>query len=155
MMIHKTPSSRSGYIYIVFELPSCLWADQIAVTGDFNNWEQGSLPMRQGRDGVWRACLELPAGKVYEFRYLVDGRWQTDHQADGTSDNIYGSHNSLLDLTMAAQLTVEHRLNTQVPESYSHTVAHFAPGEDGPSVPQITAHRRGERIHIRARAVAA
>jgi 1,4-alpha-glucan branching enzyme len=86
-MIHKTPSNRPGYFYIVFELPSCIWADQIAVTGDFNQWDRSALPMKQGRDGVWRACLELAAGKVYAFRYVVDGRWQTDHHADGTVDN--------------------------------------------------------------------
>jgi len=154
-MIHKTPSNRSGYVYVVFELPSCLWADQIAVTGDFNHWDHSALPMRQGRDGVWRAFLELPAGKVYEFRYVVDGRWQTDHQADGTSDNGYGSHNSLLDLTMTVPFTVEHRLNAQVPESYAPAAPRFTPGEEEHRAVAAPVHRHKERVHIRSRAAAA
>ena len=154
-MIHKTPSKCTGYVYIVFELPSCLWADQISVTGDFNNWDRNNLPMKQGRDGVWRACMELPAGKVYAFRYLVDGRWQTDHQADGTSDNGYGSHNSLIDLTMSMPFTVEHRLSGQVPESYAHALLRFAPGEESQQAEPPPVHRRTERVHIRARAAAA
>ncbi len=152
-MIHKTPSNRPGYFYIVFELPSCIWADQIAVTGDFNHWDRSALPMKQGRDGVWRACLELAAGKVYAFRYVVDGRWQTDHHADGTVDNGMGSHNSLLDLTIAPPYAIEHRLNAQVPESYAHASAsRFMPGEDDLHV--APTHRHAERVHIRTRAAA-
>ncbi len=154
-MIHKTPSSRTGYVYIVFELPSCLWADQISVTGDFNNWDRNNLPMKQGRDGVWRACAELAAGKVYAFRYLVDGRWQTDHQADGTSDNGYGSHNSLIDLTMSMPFTVEHRVGAQVPESYAHTSFRLARGEESQHAAPSAVHRHIERVHIRPRAAAA
>ena len=154
-MIHKTPSNRAGHMYIVFELPSCLWADHISVTGDFNNWEQGLLPMRQGRDGVWRACMELPVGKTYEFRYVVDGRWQTDHQADGTSDNGFGSHNSVIDLTAAPQYGVEHRLNAQVPESYAHAATRLAVREENQPGAQNPSHRHTERVHVRARAAAA
>lgn len=153
-MIHKTPSSRGGNVYIVFELPSCVWADQISVTGDFNQWDRQALPMKQGRDGVWRACLELPAGKIYEFRYLIDGRWQTDHHADGTTDNSYGSHNSLLDLTSTNQYTVEHRLNAQVPESYTQPSPHFVAGDDSCRVANSVGGRP-ERIRIRPRATAA
>ena len=153
-MIHKTPSNRVGYVYIVFELPSCVWADQISVTGDFNQWDAQALPMKQGRDGVWRACLELAAGRIYEFRYVIDGRWQTDHHADGTIDNGYGAFNSLLDLTSTEQYTVEHRLNAQVPESYAHAAPRLVTGMDGHQiVHSIT--RRPERIRIRPRAAAA
>lgn len=154
-MIHKTPSTRTGYVYIVFELPSCLWADQISVTGDFNSWERNALPMKQGRDGVWRACMELPAGKMYEFRYVVDGRWQTDHQADGTSENSYGSHNSIIDLRASTAFAVEHRLNAQVPESYAHESAHLMPGETSQHIAPPSGHRHLQRVHVRQRAAAA
>ena len=153
-MIHKTPSSRVGYVYIVFELPSCVWADQISVTGDFNQWDQRNLPMKQGRDGVWRACAELAAGKVYEFRYVIDGRWQTDYHADGTTENGFGAHNSLLDLTLAAQYTIEHRLSAQVPESYANIPPRLLPNDEG----HHTAHsisRRPERVRMPPRATAA
>lgn len=95
-MIHKQPSPQCGHVRVIFELPSCIWADKIYVTGDFNNWSQSATPMHQGRDGVWRATVDLPAGRQYEFRYLIDGRWHTDYHADGSYANTFGSENSVV-----------------------------------------------------------
>ncbi len=86
-MISKSPANRPGYVSIQFELPSCVWADRIFVSGDFNDWNGTAIPMRQERDGVWRARVELESGQRYQFRYLIDGRWQTDNHADGFADN--------------------------------------------------------------------
>lgn len=95
-MIKKSISAQAGHVHVVFELPSCVWADRIFLAGDFNNWDESSLPMRQSRDGIWRAEVELRSGQSYQFRYLVDGHWQTDYHADGTADNEYGTHNSIV-----------------------------------------------------------
>lgn len=95
-MIRKTKSTRSGYVRVLFQLPACLWADQIYVVGEFNNWNNRTLPMSQERDGTWRLTLDLVAGKTFEFRYLVDGRWLTDNHADALVDNEFGSQNSVI-----------------------------------------------------------
>lgn len=95
-MIHKLRSSIPGHVRVVFELPACVWADRIYLSGDFNNWSRTELPLHQDRDGVWRAALDLPAGRRYQFRYLVDGQWRTDYHADGYAPNEYGSQNSIL-----------------------------------------------------------
>ena len=95
-MIKKSLSSQPGHVHVVFELPSCVWADRIYLAGDFNSWDETSLPMRQSRDGVWRVELDLRSGQSYQFRYLVDGHWQTDYHADGTADNQFGTHNSIV-----------------------------------------------------------
>jgi hypothetical protein len=95
-MICKSPSSQLGYVRICFELPPFLWADQVAVVGDFNDWRPGATPMRQDREGVWRAHIDLPLGSRCEFRYLVDGAWLTDYHADGFAPNRYGSNNSVV-----------------------------------------------------------
>ena len=100
-MIRKQHSPLPGHVRVTFELPSCVWADQVFVTGEFNSWNEHALPMKQSRDGVWRAEVELLEGRIYQFRYLIDGRWQTDHHADGFSGNSYGSQNSLIDVTSA------------------------------------------------------
>ena len=97
-MIYKMPAADAGFVHVVFELPSYIWADRVYVTGSFNDWDKTSVPVRQDRDGVWRAAIDLPVGQRYEFRYVVDGEWHTDYHADGFTDNIYGSHNSVLDL---------------------------------------------------------
>lgn len=83
MMIHKTPSPVAGHMRVVFELPATLWADRIAVAGDFNQWCSASTLFRQAPDGAWRAVLDLPVGRQYCFRYLLNGDWHTDGQADG------------------------------------------------------------------------
>lgn len=35
-----------GRVRVVFELPAHLWADQVFVVGDFNDWNRYSLTMR-------------------------------------------------------------------------------------------------------------
>ncbi len=95
-MIRKTKSTQTGYVRVNFELPACLWADHIFVVGEFNDWNKKSLPMTQDRNGVWHLALDLPAGRSYEFRYLVDDRWLTDNHADAVVPNDFGSQNSIV-----------------------------------------------------------
>jgi hypothetical protein len=131
-MLHKMPSPRAGHIRIVFELPACIWADRIFLVGDFNEWGLEATPFVQGRDGVWRAAVDLPAGRRYQFRYLVDGSWQTDYHADGWEDNGYGTQNSLVNAVFddTEVIRVDHRslLREDVEESgrshRSKSVAH-------------------------------
>jgi hypothetical protein len=91
-MIQKYPSSLSGHVRVVFELPSCTWADRIYLTGDFNNWCENDIRLKQTRNAVWQASVDLPMGKHYEFRYIIDGQWHTDSHAD----NSLGSYNSVV-----------------------------------------------------------
>jgi hypothetical protein len=106
-MIHKMPSPRSGHVRVVFELPACIWADRIFLVGDFNSWSKDMTPFIQGRDGIWRAAVDLVAGRSYQFRYLVDGAWQTDYHADGWIDNQYGSQNSIVNATLNTEEIVQ------------------------------------------------
>ena len=129
-MIYKMPTLHAGLACVEFELPSCVWADRIFVSGTFNNWSERTLPMHQDRDGVWRACLELPLGQRHEFRYVIDGRWQTDYHADGFTENEFGSHNSIVDLTLIMVLPLAERAGRQVPEEQVHTPPHLPAPSD-------------------------
>jgi len=71
-MIYKRLSSQTDHARIIFELPDSLWADRVFVTGDFNQWSPTQTPLIQERDGAWRATLDLPAGKRYQFHYLIN-----------------------------------------------------------------------------------
>ncbi|HRJ42468.1 MAG: isoamylase early set domain-containing protein [Caldilineaceae bacterium] len=95
-MIRKTVSPKAGCVRVFFELPACVWADRIFLVGDFNDWSRSVMPFAQSRDGVWQAIVDLAAGGHYEFRYLVDGHWQTDFHADGWATNEFGSQNSIV-----------------------------------------------------------
>jgi 1,4-alpha-glucan branching enzyme len=95
-VIRKYPSPVSGHVRVVFELPSSIWADRIYLTGDFNNWCEHDIRLQQTRNAVWQATVDLPMGRHYEFRYLIDGQWHTDFHADGYAENILGSSNSVV-----------------------------------------------------------
>lgn len=130
-MIHKSPSTRPGFMRVTFELPSCVWADRIYVAGTFNHWDERAIPLTQSRDGVWRATIELPIGQRHEFRYLIDGRWQTDYHADSFTDNIYGSHNSVIDLESPLTTAVADRQPSIVTDGNLHVAPHLPPPHEG------------------------
>jgi hypothetical protein len=112
-MIIKRKSSQPGFVCVCFELPAYLWADRVYLVGDFNNWDRQRTLMHQARDGVWRVELELPCGKRFEFRYLVDNHWLTDCHSDGVTTNPFGSQNSIVETivplrSLDGELTKEH-----------------------------------------------
>ncbi|MCD6290080.1 MAG: isoamylase early set domain-containing protein [Anaerolineae bacterium] len=96
-MIKKEPGRDPDKVRVTFELPGSLWAGEVCLVGEFNEWNRTSYPLRQERDGVWRVTLELPRGRRYQFRYLIDGtRWQNDPEADDHVLNEFGSYNSVV-----------------------------------------------------------
>jgi hypothetical protein len=125
LMVYKTASSQSGFVRVCFELPPVVWADHIAVVGDFNGWCTDATPMRQGRDGVWRATIDLPYGSHCQFRYLVDGRWMTDYHADCAVVNDYGSENSLIIARLPDEALMPKRQPSQVYNGLDHAPNHF------------------------------
>ncbi|GAB4520644.1 MAG: isoamylase early set domain-containing protein [Anaerolineae bacterium] len=107
-MIRKTPTDDPDVIRVTFELPSSFWAETIHLVGEFNQWNQRSHPLRQGRDGAWRISLDLPRGRRYEFLYLVNGvQWQNDPDADDYVLNEYGTYNSVVHTEIPTETTQE------------------------------------------------
>ncbi|MBI9071761.1 MAG: isoamylase early set domain-containing protein [Melioribacteraceae bacterium] len=62
-----------------------------SVVGDFNNWNANATPMKRlKKDGSFSCSVELPEGKEYQFRYLIDGsRWVNDNKPDNFRNTIY------------------------------------------------------------------
>jgi hypothetical protein len=56
--------------------------------------------MKRRKNGRYSTTLELPSGKSYEFRYLLNNSdWQNDLQADRYVPTPFGdSENSVVDL---------------------------------------------------------
>ena len=66
------------------------------LTGDFTSWSRPKA-MRRAADGSWRVAVDLPAGREFGFRYLIDGvRWENDPKADRYAPNPFGSENSVV-----------------------------------------------------------
>ena len=100
-MIRKEPAKKTGVVRVTFELPSNMWAERVNLVGEFNDWNTRATPMSRSRaDANWKVSLELPVGKRYRFRYLIDGKeWLNDWHADDHIENPYGSYDSVIDLT--------------------------------------------------------
>lgn len=72
-------------------------AKQVHVTGDFADWSPDLYPMSQGVDGSWRATLQLAEGQ-HVYKFIVDGEWIADPDAERTVDDGYGGTNSVVDV---------------------------------------------------------
>ena len=96
-MLEKEPL-ENGTVRITFRVSHYIWADSIALVGEFNGWDQQSHLLRQTRDdGEWHISLVLPTGNTYRFRYLVDGKeWMEDDHADRTDPNPFGGFDSVV-----------------------------------------------------------
>jgi 1,4-alpha-glucan branching enzyme len=72
-------------------------AEGISIAGDFNDWNSTSHPMKRekrDKEGVWKASLNLAPG-TYQYRFFVDGEWQTHPTCTDCVENPFGTLNSL------------------------------------------------------------
>jgi len=47
-------------------------AQRVFLSGDFNQWDLSSHPLRRDKNGMWKISLNLNPGQ-YGYRFLVDG----------------------------------------------------------------------------------
>jgi 1,4-alpha-glucan branching enzyme len=83
---------KNGKIRFVW--PDCGVRD-IFLVGDFNQWNERSHPLRRIKDRSYELELEIPPGK-YRFKYLVDGVWWNDPDAEEYAPNPWGSEDSVI-----------------------------------------------------------
>jgi 1,4-alpha-glucan branching enzyme len=81
----KREISGNGMTRVTFRISKHLWADRVALIGEFNDWDPHAHLLQQAHlDADWHTTLELEMGHAYRFRYLVDEEhWMDDDQADG------------------------------------------------------------------------
>ena len=94
----------NGRASVTFTLEPAVGAARAAVCGDWNNWSPDRHVMRREPTGGFSLTIDLDAGRVYRFRYLLDGeRWENDWAADAYVPNDFGGDDSLVDLTALAE----------------------------------------------------
>lgn len=84
----------------VFVAPA---AKQVALVGDFNDWQHGKTLLRpvQGGNGLWTVDVQLPPG-VYKYAFLVDGKeWMADPDALKTVGDDFGRPSSVVTVSEA------------------------------------------------------
>ncbi|CDF78009.1 1,4-alpha-glucan branching enzyme [Formosa agariphila KMM 3901] len=74
-------------------------AKEVTVVGCFNEWDTKANPLKKLKNGTFKGAVSLDAEKSYEFRYLVDGEFQNEAEADAQVWNDFaGAENSVLSL---------------------------------------------------------
>lgn len=72
-------------------------AKTASVIGDFNNWNVANGEMVKLKTGIFKGLFEIPTEKSYEFKYVVDGTYINEPEADAQVWNDFaGAENSLL-----------------------------------------------------------
>jgi 1,4-alpha-glucan branching enzyme len=96
-MLKKRYISENKVCKVTFTLPAQVDARSAALVGDFNGWKKDATPMRQMKDGGWRAEVKLDAGREYQYLYFINGgEWHNDQAADRYVMHPYGGENSVV-----------------------------------------------------------
>jgi len=70
---------------------------EAAVVGDFNNWDPRRGKMQKSKTGYFEKTIELPLGRDYQFRYLINKcHWENDWQADAYIPTPYGEDDNMI-----------------------------------------------------------
>jgi hypothetical protein len=72
-------------------------AKTVTLAGTFNGWNPEATPLRRVGECEWVVELSLPAG-AHEYRFIVDGQWVDDPDAETLVDNGFGGRNCLLEI---------------------------------------------------------
>lgn len=70
-------------------------AKAVAITGDFNDWNPESHPMKKQPDGGWLVQIPLTHGH-HHYLFLVDGKPTLDPRAQGVARNEKNEKVSLI-----------------------------------------------------------
>ena len=74
-------------------------AEKVAVVGDFNNWNPKGSMLKKLKNGTFKGTFDLPKEKTFEFKYIVDGDFINETEADRYQwSDFAGSENAVLEL---------------------------------------------------------
>ncbi|HCT29344.1 MAG TPA: hypothetical protein DIW31_01100 [Bacteroidales bacterium] len=77
----------------VFTLNKFLTANNVCISGSFNNWSRDSRMAK--KDGKWVFPIFLRPGK-YTYKFIIDGDWILDPDNKLWEENEFGTGNSVL-----------------------------------------------------------
>jgi 1,4-alpha-glucan branching enzyme len=72
-------------------------ANQASVIGDFNNWDAAKGELIKLKNGTFKGVFDLEKEASYEFKYLIDGNFVVESEADSFRWNEFaGNENGVL-----------------------------------------------------------
>ena len=121
--VEKTDELTSGKIPVKFTYQQLTGGKhEVFLAGDFNNWSQTETLMKE-IDGIYEMTLYLKKGK-YAYKFIIDGKWLSDDNADDFVDDGFGGQNSIIyvgnkeDINALRMVDFVHRPNNIVKEVY-------------------------------------
>jgi len=98
MAIKKQYLKSKPICKVTFSVPAKN-AKKVVVAGDFNKWDTKKPQLRKLKNGTFKGTIDLEKDKSYQFKYIIDGTYLNEEQADGYVWNDFaGTENSLLEL---------------------------------------------------------
>jgi 1,4-alpha-glucan branching enzyme len=95
MSIKKQELKSKPVTKVTFEVEKEIFpsAQMIHVVGEFNNWDKQTHPMKKNKAGKFSLVIDLPTGKEYQFKYLInESEWQNDPEADKYQNTDMGQN---------------------------------------------------------------
>jgi chromosome partitioning protein len=86
------PVRVPGGVLFQIEAPG---AGRVLVMGNFNSWREPIELNDDDEDGIWTAIARLDPG-TYQYKFMVDDRWQPDPSNPVEVDDAHGGRNSIL-----------------------------------------------------------
>lgn len=97
-MLQKEFTPKRTVCKVTFSIPDEWAEEEVAVVGDFNDWNTGSNKLEK-TGNKWETLLRLKPNQTYRFKYLIDGEhWENDDSADAYVSNEFGTEDSLLEV---------------------------------------------------------
>lgn len=98
MAIKKQYLKSKPVCKVTFSVPA-EEAKSVAVVGSFNEWNTEATELKKLKNGTFKGTVDLESNNSYEFRYVVDGAYINDDQADAYAWNDFASaENGVLNL---------------------------------------------------------
>jgi 1,4-alpha-glucan branching enzyme len=98
MAITKQYLKSKPVVKVTFSVPA-EEAKKVAVVGSFNEWNtKKAVALKKLKNGTFKGTVDLEKDNSYEFKYLVDGTYVNDDQADAYALNDFGAENGVLNL---------------------------------------------------------
>jgi len=91
-MVKHDPKKTGQVTFVCTVAPQ---AKKVFLVGDFNAWDVAARKMVKAKDGSFRAKLDLEPGR-YEYKFVIDGEWVGDPDAEVQTLNPFGSCNSVV-----------------------------------------------------------
>lgn len=86
-----TEVNKKGTVRFVYSPDAPV--SQVCLAGTFNNWTPAAMKKQQ--KGYYALELKVPKGQ-HEYKFVVDGQWQSDPANTETVQNSLGTVNSVV-----------------------------------------------------------